>query len=52
MRKVQPNKEDFVGPYTYLMNWEELNISQNWNQMFEFAYEQLDREEYIGLEEV
>lgn len=27
MRKVEPEKEDFVGPYTYLINWEDHNIA-------------------------
>ncbi len=27
MRKVHQDKEDFVGPYTYLVNWEDSTIS-------------------------
>lgn len=52
MRKVEPEKEDFVGPYTYLINWEDHNIAQNWILMFENAYEQFVSTEYMGPEDI
>ena len=30
MRKADPEKQDFVGPYTYLINWEDVEVPQKW----------------------